>query len=84
MLNTRKDFKFYHGFAQASVTLREILDEYQRLAQRLLPTLVVKVKKKICKRSALSYTYYHHKGPHSEGIFTYIIPVIIVEDLNAQ
>ncbi|GFW87246.1 hypothetical protein TNCV_5125981 [Trichonephila clavipes] len=45
MTNTRNDFKFYHGFGQASPTVKEVRDEYQRLAPHPLPTLVSKVKK---------------------------------------
>lgn len=45
IINARNDFKFYHGFGQASPTVREIRDEYQRLAQHPLPTLVAQVKK---------------------------------------
>ena len=48
VINTRDDLKFYHGFGQASLTVREIRNEYQRLAQHTLPTLVVKVIK-FCK-----------------------------------
>ncbi|GFW22096.1 hypothetical protein TNCV_1632281 [Trichonephila clavipes] len=41
MTNTRNDFKFYHGFGQL---VREIRNEYQRLDQHPLSTLVAKVK----------------------------------------
>ncbi|GFX39885.1 hypothetical protein TNCV_2646481 [Trichonephila clavipes] len=41
----RYDFKFYPRFGQASPTVREVRDGYQRLCQHPLPTLDAKVKK---------------------------------------
>ncbi|GFR16651.1 uncharacterized protein TNCT_601601 [Trichonephila clavata] len=45
MANTQNDYKFFHGFGQASPTVIEVRDEYQKLAQHPLPTLVNKIKK---------------------------------------
>ncbi|GFU87878.1 uncharacterized protein TNCV_964341 [Trichonephila clavipes] len=42
MTNTRNDFQFYHGFGQTSPTAREVRDDFQRLAQHPLSTLVAK------------------------------------------
>ncbi|GFQ97167.1 hypothetical protein TNCT_347211 [Trichonephila clavata] len=36
MTNTQNDYKFCHGFGQASPTVRELRDEYQRWAQHPL------------------------------------------------
>ena len=60
LINTREDFKFYHGFGEASPTVREIRDECQRLAQHLLPILIVKIKK-VCNSVPDQHnTYYRH------------------------
>ncbi|GFX13905.1 hypothetical protein TNCV_3422161 [Trichonephila clavipes] len=50
--------KCYNGFGQAFPTVREVRDEYQRLAQHPLPTLVAKIKKSFVIMILISVVLY--------------------------
>ena len=53
LTNDRDDFKFYHGQGSAAPTVKEIRDEYERMAKHRLPTLTMRARD-FCKRDVVA------------------------------
>ncbi|GFX71093.1 ATP-dependent DNA helicase [Trichonephila clavipes] len=53
LTNDKDDFKFYHGRGSTAPTVKDIRDEYDRMANNLLPTLSIQARA-FCKRDVLA------------------------------
>ncbi|GFT95805.1 uncharacterized protein TNCV_311591 [Trichonephila clavipes] len=53
LTNDKDDFKFYHGRGSTSPTVKDIRDEYDRMANHRLPTLSMQART-FCKRDVLA------------------------------
>ncbi|GFX95678.1 uncharacterized protein TNCV_4886041 [Trichonephila clavipes] len=53
LTNDKDDFKFYHGQGSTAPTMKDIRDEYDRMANHLLPTLSMQARA-FCKRDVLA------------------------------
>ncbi|GFX41089.1 ATP-dependent DNA helicase [Trichonephila clavipes] len=53
LTNDKDDFKFYHGRGSTAPTVKDIRDEYDRMANHRLPTLSMQARA-FCKRDVLA------------------------------
>ncbi|GFX37767.1 ATP-dependent DNA helicase [Trichonephila clavipes] len=53
LTNDKDDFKFYHGRGSTASTVKDIRDEYDRMANHRLPTLSMQARA-FCKRDVLA------------------------------
>ncbi|GFT72832.1 uncharacterized protein TNCV_5065631 [Trichonephila clavipes] len=53
LTNDKDDFKFYHGRGSTAPTVKDIRDEYDRMANHRLPTLSMQARA-LCKRDVLA------------------------------
>ncbi|GFX05943.1 ATP-dependent DNA helicase PIF1, partial [Trichonephila clavipes] len=61
LTNDKDDFKFYHGRGSTAPTVKDIRDEYDRMANHRLPTLSMQARA-FCKRDVLAERNEHQGG----------------------